>query len=293
MFSRYREGVTREEIILYPIILVCCSPIGRCRRLRSRNPPASFCRSADAARVRTATRFPAPRSRSGWCNSVPDTQIRHFKQSYKWAAGYRHEDTTLLGFSHTHFSGAGHSDLGDFLLVPIAGDVKLDPGTAENPSNPAMARASATRTASRLAPATTPSRSTTTRCAPNSPPPRASASIAIPSPPVRRPTCCSTSDPPSTTIRARCCGRVIRLRADGTVTGMRETRGWAPGRQLYFAMRFSQAPATHELYNRETPPNEYRGFRTPGTSPSDTHVHGRSRARGRVRLRRVESPRSW
>ncbi len=31
----------------------------------------------------------------------------------------------------------------------------------------------------------------------------------------------------------------IRVRNDGTVTGMRETRGWAPGRQLYFAMRFS------------------------------------------------------
>ena len=32
----------------------------------------------------------------------------------------------------------------------------------------------------------------------------------------------------------------IRIRKDGTVTGMRETRGWAPGRQLYFAIRFSQ-----------------------------------------------------
>ena len=31
----------------------------------------------------------------------------------------------------------------------------------------------------------------------------------------------------------------VRIRKDGTVTGMRETRGWAPGRQLYFAIRFS------------------------------------------------------
>ena len=50
----------------------------------------------------------------------PDTQIRPFKQSYKWAAGYRYEDKTILGFSHTHFSGAGHSDLGDVLLTPIS-----------------------------------------------------------------------------------------------------------------------------------------------------------------------------
>ena len=28
----------------------------------------------------------------------------------------------------------------------------------------------------------------------------------------------------------------LRAREDGTITGFRETRGWAPGRQLYFAM---------------------------------------------------------
>ena len=39
----------------------------------------------------------------------------------------------------------------------------------------------------------------------------------------------------------------LRVRADGTVTGFRETRGWAPGRQLYFAMRFSQPMTSHEL----------------------------------------------
>ncbi|WP_204128457.1 hypothetical protein, partial [Pseudomonas ogarae] len=28
----------------------------------------------------------------------------------------------------------------------------------------------------------------------------------------------------------------VRVRGDGTITGFRETRGWAAGRQLYFAM---------------------------------------------------------
>jgi putative alpha-1,2-mannosidase len=63
----------------------------------------------------------------------PDTQIRDFRQSYKWAAGYRYSDTTILGFSETHFSGSGHSDLGDFLIQPIAGDVRLDPGDIDKP----------------------------------------------------------------------------------------------------------------------------------------------------------------
>jgi predicted alpha-1,2-mannosidase len=46
----------------------------------------------------------------------------------------------------------------------------------------------------------------------------------------------------------------IRVRPDGTVSGYRETRGWAPGRQLYFAMRFSAKPIHNEIYNREPKP---------------------------------------
>src|ERR1700753_1273218 len=56
---------------------------------------------------------------------------------------------------------------------------------------------------------------------------------------------------------------------------MRETRGWAPGRQLYFAIRFSQPMSSHELYDRETP-IEYKGFKTPGNSPQTTQaIEGR------------------
>ncbi len=76
--------------------------------------------------------FPGATAPFGMVQLSPDTQIRPFKQSYKWAAGYRYEDKTILGFSHTHFSGAGHSDLGDVLLTPISGEnVPLEPGDAE------------------------------------------------------------------------------------------------------------------------------------------------------------------
>ncbi|HEU4636435.1 MAG TPA: glycoside hydrolase family 92 protein, partial [Edaphobacter sp.] len=45
--------------------------------------------------------FPGATVPFGMVQLSPDTQIRYFKQSYKWAAGYRYEDTTILGFSHT------------------------------------------------------------------------------------------------------------------------------------------------------------------------------------------------
>jgi len=54
---------------------------------------------------------------------------------YKYCAGYRYEDKTIVGFSATHFSGTGHSDLGDFLVMPTVGKLQLNPGTAAHPEN--------------------------------------------------------------------------------------------------------------------------------------------------------------
>tara|TARA_R110000868_G_scaffold82268_7_gene232430 strand:- start:5958 stop:8306 length:2349 start_codon:yes stop_codon:yes gene_type:complete len=60
---------------------------------------------------------------------------RYNPDVYKYCAGYQYEDSTIVGFSHTHFSGTGHSDLGDFLIMPTTGDLKLNPGTEANPDS--------------------------------------------------------------------------------------------------------------------------------------------------------------
>ena len=52
---------------------------------------------------------------------------------YDYCAGYQYRDKTIVGFSHTHFSGTGHSDMGDILLMPFTGKVQLNPGTADTP----------------------------------------------------------------------------------------------------------------------------------------------------------------
>ena len=52
---------------------------------------------------------------------------------YEYCAGYQHKDSTIVGFSHTHFSGTGHSDLGDILVMPVTGEIKFNPGTQTNP----------------------------------------------------------------------------------------------------------------------------------------------------------------
>lgn len=60
---------------------------------------------------------------------------KYNKDVYKYCAGYQYQDNTIVGFSHTHFSGTGHSDLGDFLIMPTVGQLRLNPGTAADPES--------------------------------------------------------------------------------------------------------------------------------------------------------------
>ena len=217
--------------------------------------------------------FPGATVPFGMVQLSPDTQIRPFKQSYKWAAGYRYEDRTILGFSHTHFSGAGHSDLGDVLLQPISGDVRLEPGEIDKPQS--GYRSSFDHKTEEAHPGyyavtladygvraelTATSRVGVHRYTfPQGKPAHILMDLRS-----------SIYNYPGKVLWSR-----IRVRADGTVTGMRETRGWAPGRQLYFAIRFSQPMSGHALYDRETP-TEYKGFKSPGNTPQDTQsIEGR------------------
>lgn len=74
--------------------------------------------------------FPGAVAPFGSVQPSPDTD-HVVRDSYRWAAGYRHDDPTIEGFSHTRFSGAGHSDLGDILVMPAVGDAApLEPGDA-------------------------------------------------------------------------------------------------------------------------------------------------------------------
>ncbi|WP_136667352.1 GH92 family glycosyl hydrolase [Flavobacterium sp. H122] len=63
------------------------------------------------------------------------TNSKYNPDVYKYCGGYQYDDKTIVGFSHTHFSGTGHSDLGDFLVMPTVGKLQLNPGTADKPQS--------------------------------------------------------------------------------------------------------------------------------------------------------------
>jgi len=84
--------------------------------------------------------FPGACAPFGLVQLSPDTEMIphniegvYQPDAYKYCAGYQYDDKTIVGFSHTHFNGTGHSDLGDILIMPMTGEVKLDMGTEENP----------------------------------------------------------------------------------------------------------------------------------------------------------------
>uniref|UniRef100_UPI0032172488 GH92 family glycosyl hydrolase n=1 Tax=uncultured Draconibacterium sp. TaxID=1573823 RepID=UPI0032172488 len=56
-------------------------------------------------------------------------------KAYEYCSGYQYADSTIFGFCHTHFSGTGHSDLGDFLVMPTVGKLQLEPGNAKEPGS--------------------------------------------------------------------------------------------------------------------------------------------------------------
>jgi predicted alpha-1,2-mannosidase len=86
--------------------------------------------------------FPGATVPFGMVQLSPDTDTIPYEMNgkynpdvYKYCAGYQYDDKTIVGFSHTHFSGTGHSDLGDFLIMPTVGELKLNPGTSDNPAS--------------------------------------------------------------------------------------------------------------------------------------------------------------
>lgn len=74
---------------------------------------------------------------------------RYVPKVYEYCAGYQYADNTIVGFSHSHLSGTGHSDLGDVLIMPATGPVKLNPGRANHPGEGYRSRYSHTTESAR------------------------------------------------------------------------------------------------------------------------------------------------
>jgi predicted alpha-1,2-mannosidase len=208
--------------------------------------------------------FPGATVPFGAVQLSPDTDTipysvngRYNKDVYKYCAGYQYQDKTIVGFSHTHFSGTGHSDLGDFLIMPTTGTLKLNPGTQEKPESGFRSRFSHDREAAepgyyrvRLddyqikAELTATTRTGFHRY---TFPQSEEAHIIL--------------DLMSGIYNYddKNVWTFVRVENDTLVTGYRQTNGWARTRTVYFAMAFSKP--VKEYGCKDFAPNPvYRGF---------------------------------
>ena len=206
--------------------------------------------------------FPGATLPFGMIQVGPDTRRPPAKGGFPWCAGYRHEDSHIVGFSHTHFSGTGHSDLGDILLMPYRGDLPNTPGGEEGSPEGWRSPFSHQREEARPGyyrvylekPRVTAELTATRRAALHrytfSPgqTPRMLLDLVH-----------SIYHHPQKNGWAS-----IQVRDGQTVTGYRRTHGWGPDRVVYFALRFSRPMVSREL--RPLVATTYRGFGVKGPS---------------------------
>jgi predicted alpha-1,2-mannosidase len=208
--------------------------------------------------------FPGATVPFGMVQLSPDTDTIPYETNghynpdvYKYCAGYQYDDKTIVGFSHTHFSGTGHSDLGDFLIMPTVGKLQLNPGTADDPESGFRSRFSHKTEVSEadyykvkledyniLAELTTTARVGFHQY---TFPKTDSAHIILD-------LMSGIYNYPDKNVST-----FIRVVNDSLITGYRQTSGWARTRTLYFAMQFSKRFIEYgsKDFGKREP---YRGF---------------------------------
>jgi predicted alpha-1,2-mannosidase len=207
--------------------------------------------------------FPGASVPFGFVQLSPDTDTIPYEKDgkynpdvYRYCSGYQYLDKTIVGFSHTHFNGTGHSDLGDFLVMPSVGKLQLNPGTADHPETGYRSGF----------------RKETEKASPGY------YSVHLDEPDVEAELTATTragfhqyTFPETDSAHiildmlhgiynydGKVLWAYIRVHSDTLITGYRITRGWARTRYIYFAMSFSKPFKSYGFKNDEQP--VYRGF---------------------------------
>ncbi len=173
----------------------------------------------------------------------PDT----FNDTWDWCSGYHYSDSSIMGFSHTHLSGTGIGDMLDFLVMPGTGPTRLVPGTREHPEEGYRSRFS--HADEKAEPGyysvllkdygIQAELSSTERAG------------------IHRYTFPQSDSSHFIVDLIHGYGQASRIRAAemhivdaSTITGGRTVNGWARGRRIYFAMKFSKPFQSVELVSQ-------------------------------------------
>ncbi|MEO8066353.1 MAG: GH92 family glycosyl hydrolase [Flavobacteriales bacterium] len=208
--------------------------------------------------------YPGASAPFGMVQVSPDTDTipyavdgKYNGEVYRTCSGYQYDDSTIVGFSHTHFSGTGHSDLGDILLMPTQGELQLNPGTAAAPQSGFRSVFHHEREEAQPG----------------------YYQVMLDDHDIRAELTATTrvgmhryTFPKLDSAHVildlvhgiynhadKNVWTFVRVENDTLVTGYRQTNGWGRTRTVYFAIAFSE-PITHYGQQQDPRPTEYRGF---------------------------------
>ena len=181
-------------------------------------------------------------------------------ETYEYCAGYQYRDSIIIGFAHTNFSGTGHADLGDLLVMPTVGKMVLEPLKTQNGQKGFYS------TFSHEKEKATPGY----------------YQVELDSYGIKAELTASErvgfhqyTFPASNDAHIildmvynvyhhenKNVWTFMRVENDSLVTGYRQTKGWARTKKVFFAMKFSKPFKSygHKKYNKETYDGFYRRF---------------------------------
>jgi predicted alpha-1,2-mannosidase len=176
----------------------------------------------------------------------PDT----YNKGWDWCSGYHYSDDSIMGFSHTHLSGTGVGDMLDFLLMPGTGPAKIVSGTRDHPEE---GYRSEFRHADEIAEPGYYSvilRDYDIRA----------ELTATERAGIHKYTFPLSADSHFVLDLVHAYGPAsgmiqwseLKAKNNDTLLGGRSTAGWAAGRQIYFAMKFSKPFRNFEIYSEDS-----------------------------------------
>ena len=183
----------------------------------------------------------------GMVQLSPDT----YNVGWDWCSGYHYSDSSIMGFSHTHLSGTGVGDMLDVLLMPGTGPVKLVPGAREKPEEGYRSRFDHADEIAEPGYYSLILRDYDVRA-------ELSATERAG---IHKYTFPRSTDSHFVLDLTHAYGdssdaivwSQLKVLNNDTILGGRSMAGWAPGRQIYFAMKFSKSFREFQIVSGEVP----------------------------------------
>src|SRR5580704_10315409 len=179
----------------------------------------------------------------GMVQLSPDT----YNDGWDWCSGYHYSDSSIMGFSHTHLSGTGASDMLDFLLMPGTGPTKLFPGARQNPGEGYRSRFSHEEENAVPGYYSVMLRDYNIRAELSATEHAGIHRYTFP----KSETSHFILDLVHSFSNTPVIWASLKIIGNDTIVGGRSLKGWAPGREIYFAMQFSKPFKKVELISED------------------------------------------